>query len=153
MKVKRVTLIYKEFKYTGGNKMKYNFDEVIDRTNEAGSFSTKWSGEGPFMAKMFMSDTVPEDRLCFFVADMDFRCAEPIVKAVVERASHGLFGYALRDQAHKDCVLNWQTKRYGTTPKAEWMAYAPPGVLFAVNLIVEILTEIIRNAAITRYDT
>lgn len=107
-----------------------NFDEVIDRR---GTCSYKWYKEEHGLGD---DDIIP-----IWTADMDFRCAKPIVDAVVERAQHGLFGYALRDQAHKDCVLNWQTKRYGTTPNEEWMAYAPPGVLFAINLVVEILTK------------
>ena len=49
--------------------MKYNFDEVVDRVHEDGSYSSKWSNNER-MAKMFLTDKLPEDRLCFFLADM-----------------------------------------------------------------------------------
>ena len=61
--------------------MKYNFDEVVDRIHEDGSYSSKWSSDGR-MASMFLSDELPEDRLCFFVADMDFRAPEVVTDAL-----------------------------------------------------------------------
>ena len=61
--------------------MKYNFDEIVDRTHEAGSYSSKWS-DNERMKAMFMADELPEDRLCFFLADMDFRCSPAIIEAV-----------------------------------------------------------------------
>ena len=58
--------------------MKYDFDELIERR---GSGSYKWDG------------TDREDILPLWVADMDFRVAEPILAALRKRVEHGIFGY------------------------------------------------------------
>ena len=68
-----------------------DFDKVIDRRNTC---SYKWGSD----KYGFDDDKI----IPVWTADMDFRCAEPIVKAVIDRAEHGLFGYPMRDQAHKD---------------------------------------------------
>ena len=63
--------------------MKYNFDEIINRKN---TDSMKWSPS--YLEKHFGSaDCIP-----LWVADMDFRTAQPVVDAVAARAQHGIFG-------------------------------------------------------------
>jgi cysteine-S-conjugate beta-lyase len=54
-----------------------NFDRIIDRTDTP---SLKWHHYG-------------EDVLPMWVADMDFRSPEPVIRALKERAEHGIFGY------------------------------------------------------------
>lgn len=109
---------------------KNEFDKVIDRRNTA---SYKWSGENCGLGD---GEVIP-----MWVADMDFRCAEPIVKAVVRRAEHGIYGYPIRDSDYGDCIVKWHKRRFGSELKEEWISYAPPGVIFAVYVMVEILTE------------
>jgi len=58
--------------------MRYNFDSVRDRR---GTDSAKWG--------KYDNDVLP-----LWVADMDFTAAEPVLKALHERVSHGFFGYA-----------------------------------------------------------
>lgn len=53
--------------------MKYNFDEIIDRS---GTSATKMES---------LPKGCPDDALPLWVADMDFACAEPILKALHER--------------------------------------------------------------------
>lgn len=57
--------------------MPYNFDEIIERR---GTDSAKWSAYPP--------DVIP-----MFVADMDFRSPEPVIRALRQRVEHGVFGY------------------------------------------------------------
>lgn len=57
--------------------MDYCFDEIVDRR---GTDAIKWS-------------TYPDDVIPMWVADMDFRSAEPIIRALHERINHGIFGY------------------------------------------------------------
>jgi len=120
--------------------MKYNFDEIIDRAHGEGSFSTKWSDEGPFMAKMFMSETVPEDRLCFFVADMDFKCAPEIIEATKKVSEHGIFGYSATPKAYYDAVIRWMKARYNLEVKQEEILCAQ-GAHSAVVQAIEKLTK------------
>ena len=58
--------------------MKYDFNKKIDRM---GTLSYKWEG---------IPVEFPENpkALPFWIADMEFACPEPIVKAVCERARH-----------------------------------------------------------------
>ena len=53
--------------------MKYNFDEIIDRSNTY-SFKRDCLPEG-----------APKDSLSFWVADMDFPCADPVIEALHQR--------------------------------------------------------------------
>ena len=55
----------------------YDFDTVYDRT---GTENNKWHHH-------------PADVLPMFVADMDLRSPEPIIRALRERVEHGFFGY------------------------------------------------------------
>ena len=65
--------------------MKYNFDEVIDRShNRAAKYDER-------MKKFGREDVIP-----LWVADMDFRTAEPIIDALKERAEEGDLGIYLQ---------------------------------------------------------
>jgi len=106
------------------------FDRQIDR-RETGAY--KWSG-GRY--------GLEEDRIIpMWVADMDFACPEPVVTAVKERAAHPLYGYTVRDQGYEAVIAGWMKRRYGFEPREEWLAFAPPGVLYAIYTMLRILTE------------
>ena len=68
--------------------MKYNFDEIIERRN---TLSCKW-------------DQSEADILPMWVADMDFKTAQPIVDALKKRAEHGVFGYSIYDDEVYDAI-------------------------------------------------
>ena len=106
--------------------MKYNFDEVIDRKN---TDSMKWSAS--YLEQHFGSaDCVP-----LWVADMDFRTAQPVIDAVTERAGHGIYGYALPCDEFYEAVIKWQKRRNGWEVKKEWIVFSP-GVVPALWHIV-----------------
>ena len=65
--------------------MKYNFDEIIDRT---GTSCVKWDIREMFFKK--------QDVLPMWVADMDFKTPDFIVDAVKQRAEHPVYGYTIR---------------------------------------------------------
>lgn len=107
--------------------MKYNFDEVIDRRN---TDSMKWSDA--YLEKHFgSSDCIP-----LWVADMDFRTAQPVVDAVIQRAAHGIFGYAMADDEFYEAVISWQRRRNGWQLQREWILFSP-GVVPALWHIVK----------------
>ena len=107
--------------------MKYNFDEVTDRRN---TDSMKWSPS--YLEKHFGSaDCIP-----LWVADMDFRTAQPVVDAVAARAQHGIFGYALADDEFYEAVINWQQRRNGWDIQRNWILFSP-GVVPALWHIVK----------------
>jgi cystathionine beta-lyase len=109
--------------------MKYNFDQVIDRRH---TDSFKWA----FNAKLFGSPDV----LSMWVADMDFQSPAPVVQALVQRAQHGIFGYAAHSDAYYDAIVEWMRKRHGWEIKREWIAHAP-GVVNALDLAVHAFTR------------
>ncbi len=120
--------------------MKYNFDELVDRIHEEGSYSTKW-GNNERMAKMFLTDKLPEDRLCFFVADMDFRCAPEITEALVKEAKHGIFGYSAAPKEYFDAIIRWMKVRFDLDVKAEEIRTAH-GAHSAIVEAIQKLTKV-----------
>ena len=52
--------------------------------------------------------------LPMWVADMDFRCPEPVVKALVARAKDGIYGYSAPGEEFYRAVVNWMAQ-------APWM--------------------------------
>lgn len=85
-------------------------------------------------------DNAPDDGvLPMWVADMDFRVAQPIREALRKRVEHGVFGYARVPDAYYDAVINWFDRRHGWTMRREWMIYTT-GVVPAVSAIIKALT-------------
>lgn len=76
-----------------------------------------------------------------WVADMDFACAPCIVEAVQKRAAHPVYGYGVRQQPYYDAVMGWLKKRHGFEVNYEHLAFAPPGVIYAMNVMLRILTK------------
>ncbi|NMP21730.1 MalY/PatB family protein [Sulfobacillus harzensis] len=105
----------------------YNFDEIIDRR---GTDSVKWSKKH---LREYFGD---EDVLPLWIADMDFRVAQPIVEALTTRAQHGVFGYGYKSDEFLQAAVNWQRRRNGWEIAKEWILFTP-GVIPALNVIVE----------------
>ena len=82
--------------------MTYNFDIRIDRMN---TNSVKYDGAE---AKFGKKDIIP-----LWVADMDFKAAQPVIDALCARVQHGIFGYALRPSSFFEAVRDWQKRRNG----------------------------------------
>lgn len=93
----------------------YDFDQVPARR---GTGSAKW-------------EIYPDDVLPMWVADMDFRAPEPVVRALVERAEHGFFGYSSRHARLAEVFCARMERLYG------WRI-TPDDVLFIPSLVVGI---------------
>lgn len=106
------------------------FDKVIERK---GTNSFKWDMNTEYFGR--------EAVIPMWVADMDFACAEPIVEAVQERAKHPIFGYTVRKDDYYDAVLGWFSKRHSFDCPKEWLVFSPPGVIYAVWVMLGILTK------------
>jgi cystathionine beta-lyase len=78
-----------------------------------------------------------EDRILpMWVADMDFRCPEPVIDALIRRAQHGIYGYTVPGADFYEAVVHWMEKRHGWKIKAEWICFTP-GVVPALNMLVK----------------
>lgn len=104
--------------------MKYDFDQIIDRRS---TNSIKWS----YLKKIYGD----EDVLPMWVADMDFKSPNEVIKAMEERVKHGIFGYTDIPKSFYKSVVNWVKKRHGWNIDEEWIVFTP-GVVTGLNLAV-----------------
>ncbi|RDY29133.1 pyridoxal phosphate-dependent aminotransferase [Romboutsia weinsteinii] len=109
--------------------MTYNFDTVIDRSN---NFSAKWSE----MDKKYGSN----DLLPMWVADMDFKAAPCIIDALKERLEQGIYGYTTRPDSYNQSIVNWASRRYNWNIKSDWLIFSP-GVVPTISLVIQEMTS------------
>lgn len=109
--------------------MSYNFDAVIDRSN---NYAAKWSE----MDKKYGTN----DLLPMWVADMDFKAAPCIIDALKERLDQGIYGYTTRPASYNESIVNWVDRRYGWNIKPEWLMFSP-GVIPAISMIINEMTN------------
>ena len=102
----------------------HNFDELIERR---GTGCVKW-------------DESPNDEVIpLWVADMDFKAAPAIQKAIRERAEQGVFGYTFVDDSYYDAVISWFQRRHDWTIQREEILYTI-GVVPAMSVAIKALT-------------
>lgn len=109
--------------------MSYNFDEIVDRSNNyAAKFQEAELHYGT-------NNVIP-----LWIADMDFRTAPCIVDAIKERTDQGIFGYTWRTPKYFEAVAAWQQKRNGWLPDISKMAFAP-GVVPGMRMVLTMFTQ------------
>jgi len=121
--------------------MSHNFDIEINRQN-TGSVKWEFVPDSEDSSKKARADTCFGSNriLPMWVADMDFPSPEPVVKALQERAKHGIFGYTQPDQAYLKTVTGWMKKRHAWKIDEQWIVTAP-GVVPALHMLVRTLTR------------
>jgi cystathionine beta-lyase len=107
----------------------YDFDKEIDRR---GSCSVKYDSLKEVFGR--------EDLLPMWVADMDFRTAPGVLKAVRDAADLGVFGYGFRSADSVDSFIAWVESRYSWSVRREWVSSAP-GIVAALPLAINALTS------------
>ncbi len=109
--------------------VKYNFDKIIDR----GEYhSVKWDK----LETMFGT----KDVLPMWIADMEFRSPEPVIKAIKKAAEHGIYGYTSRPDFYYQAIIDWIEKRYNWRVEKDWLSYSP-GVVPALSFIIRAFTQ------------
>ncbi len=103
--------------------MLYNFDEIIDR-RDTGSF--KWH---------YSDDTIP-----LWVADMDFKTAQPILAAIEQVAQHGILGYTVPTEPLYQAIIDWHGSRYDLWLDKQDILFSP-GVVPSLVLMMKVFTE------------
>jgi cystathionine beta-lyase len=96
----------------------YDFDQCIDRRHTE---SVKWN-------------RYDEDVLPMWVADMDFRSPEPVIRALHERVEHGVFGYGSEPPELREVIVERLQRLYGWGVSPEELLFFP-GVVTAFNLV------------------
>ncbi len=109
--------------------MVYDFDEVVDRSQ---NYAAKCEEANLHYGT---NDIIP-----LWIADMDFRTAQPIIDAIKARADQGIFGYTYRPDSYFQTIAQWQLKRNGYLPDTEKMAFAP-GVVPSIRMVLNLFTR------------
>lgn len=98
--------------------MTCDFEQSIDRRH---SECLKWSYYG-------------EDVLPMWVADMDFRSPEPVIRALHERVEQGVFGYGCDPPELREVIAERLRRLYDWHVSPEAVVFFP-GVVTAFNLV------------------
>jgi len=104
---------------------KYDFDEIIPRE---GTNCIKYDGR----EWIFKTNDV----LPLWVADMDFRTPDFIVKAIKKRAEHEIFGYTFKPESYFKSIIGWMQRRHNWEVQKEWISFSP-GVVAGLTLAIE----------------
>lgn len=108
--------------------MQYDFDQVIDR---AGNHAVKYDHRQRVFGR---ADVIP-----LWVADMDFRTAQPIIDALTARAQEGIWGYTSRPASYFEAIRAWQKRRNGWEINPKLMSYSL-GVVQSISAVVRLFT-------------
>jgi len=104
--------------------MAYDFDTLIDRRH---SDSEKWRAYGDGVLPMW-------------VADMDFRSPEPVIRALAARVEHGVFGYGVEPQELRSLLVERLERLYGWKVAPEAIVFLP-GVVIGFRLACRAVAE------------
>jgi cystathionine beta-lyase len=113
--------------------LKYDFDKVIDRT---GTNSIKWEGK-KFLKKHGISQPIDEKTIPLFLADMDFPCPEPMLKALHARVDTQIFGYTAHDTSpsYTQAIQAWFKRRHDWDIHSDSIVYSP-GTVEALDVLI-----------------
>ena len=108
--------------------MRYDFDAVVDRS---GNHAAKYDER----VKKFGTDQV----IPLWIADMDFRTAQPIIDALTQRAQEGLWGYTSRPDSYFAAIRAWQKRRNNWDFDQSLMSWSL-GVVQSISAMVRLFT-------------
>lgn len=109
--------------------MKYDFDKIVDRSkNRSAKYDERVKNFGT-------DDVIP-----LWIADMDFKTAQPIIDACVKKAEEGIWGYTSRPESYFKAYADWQEKRNGWRPDTALFSWSL-GVVPALTAIVRLFTS------------
>jgi cystathionine beta-lyase len=103
--------------------MIHNFDQILDRRP---TDSVKWNYYG--------------DALPLWVADMDFRAPEPVIRALRQRVEHGIFGYGTEPPELRPLLVEHLQRLYGWEVPAAALVLVP-GIMSGFNLASRAVTR------------
>lgn len=104
--------------------MRIDFDESVNRRNTG---SVKW-------------DMSPHDVLPLWVADMDFKVPQEVIRVLKERVMHGVFGYTYPQDSYYQAVIDWMKRRHNWQIEKDWIIITP-GIVTALYIIVQAFTK------------
>jgi len=109
--------------------MACEFDQIIDRT---GTSNVKYDVR---KAVFGTEDVVP-----LWVADMDFSAPEAVTQALIQRASHPIYGYTIYPDSLFSTMQHWFKTRHHWDIKRQSILICP-GVVPSMHAVIEALSE------------
>lgn len=109
--------------------MRYNFDEIIPRKNTG-------CVKHDALEKFFGRD----DLLPMWVADMDFRTPDFVMRALRERCQHEVLGYATASESYWQTMQSWLTKHYKIDSRCEELHFIP-GIVAGIAFVIQAMTQ------------
>lgn len=110
--------------------MQYDFENAPDRTN---TDSVKWN--------------VNPGELPMWIADMDFKTAPEIIKAMKQKIALGAFGYEFPKEDYFNAVADWYEPEHKYRPENNWMIFTT-GDVPAISSIVRRVSHIGDNVLV-----
>ncbi len=107
-----------------------SFDEPINRI---GSHCVKWDMMAPLYG------VVPQEGLAMWVADMEFKAAPPIQRALEKMLAHGVYGYFGDDTAYLDAIRWWMATRHGWSVEKDWI-FTTHGLVHGTAMCIDAFT-------------
>ncbi|MBU6364611.1 MAG: pyridoxal phosphate-dependent aminotransferase [Gemmatimonadetes bacterium] len=107
----------------------FDFDDMVERRD---TNSLKWA----FARDFITPEQAAADPLPMWLADMDFRVAQPILDALHAELTRGVLGYGGTPDACREAVVGWQARRFDWPARPEWLVQTP-GVISALNMAVQ----------------
>jgi cystathionine beta-lyase len=107
----------------------FDFESQVNRRK---SSSHKWD---------FGKQLTGRDNLLpFWVADMDFQAAAPVLDALQKRLDHGVFGYTARPESLDEALIDWYSRyhQWDIDPKHILEA---PGIVPFIHMIIRDFAE------------
>lgn len=108
--------------------MQYDFDQIIDRSH---NHSAKYDER----ERVFGTDGV----IPLWIADMDFKTAQPVIDALTARAQEGLWGYTSRPDSYFAAICAWQKRRNDWNIDPALMSFSL-GVVQSISAMVRLFT-------------
>ena len=110
--------------------MQYDVDFFDAGIERRGTDCEKWDDR----------TVMPEGAVPLWVADMDFRSAEPIERALTRRAAHACYGYTMTTARDFDAMLSFMERRHGVRLSADDCLLLPC-VVTGLKLFVRCFSE------------
>jgi cystathionine beta-lyase len=107
----------------------FDFDQLVNRDH---SNSLKYEGRQAMFGK---GDVIP-----LWVADMDFASPPAVSDALLQRASHPIYGYSIFSDTIYQALMDWLERRHGWHIERDWLVLCP-GVVPSLNAAVMAFTQ------------
>lgn len=105
--------------------MKFDFDKFVNRHN---TNSTKWS--------KYDDSIIP-----LWIADSDFKSPPCIIRCLIKRIKHGVFGYGITPSNLIESIISRMESLYNWNIQPEWIVLLP-GIVSGLNICVRSFTNI-----------